>query len=268
MSNPSGSDGDAKKNPLSYVPIIASVAVLAYILSPVSPLIGTINPPTSTDIIPEDAQRVNITDEDLLACTALFQGVEYAIGGGRQQLPAEEGIGIENDTAVSLTPEEKLASDLLVGEFCNRPELVQEMSDAFDPSINLVAYGCDTAAGKIGDATLQDSLRDYEQIYCVSATDTIRFEADVLMESVEIFRAEILPALQSELENQGDSNATSVVERAESILEMSSASANTAKDLLSAGSMYEAARSLDQATTMYTGLLDSREVSAVLGLEG
>ncbi|MGH9992168.1 MAG: hypothetical protein ACREAZ_05920, partial [Nitrososphaera sp.] len=74
--------------------------------------------------------------------------------------------------------------------------------------------------------------------------------------------------LQSELENQGDSNATSVVERAESILEMSSASANTAKDLLSAGSMYEAARSLDQATTMYTGLLDSREVSAVLGLEG
>ncbi len=265
MSSP---EGGSRNKKLRYAGIIASLVALGFILSPVSPLSlqqGSNSGPAGQ--IEEPPQPEELTEQQIIACGSVIQGVEYIVGGGREQfLEEEEFFGDENVT-LSLTPEEKLASDLLVGEFCNRPELVANMSSAYDPSITLVAYGCDAAAGRIGDAALQDSLSDYEQLYCRPAADTIEFEADSLLESLEEFRTEILPALQSELESQGNVNSTSIVENAESALDMSIQDANAAKELLAAGFVYEAAISLDEATTMYTGLIESEEVSAFLGLE-
>ncbi|MGH9992170.1 MAG: hypothetical protein ACREBU_14440 [Nitrososphaera sp.] len=265
MSSPVG---NSKNRKVRYAGIIASLVALGLILSPISPLsLQQGGSPTLAGEIEEPPQPEELTEQQIIACGSVIQGVEYIIGGGREQfLEEEEFFGDENAT-LSLTPEEKLASDLLVGEFCNRPELVLNMSSAYDPSITLVAYGCEAAAGRTGDAALQDSLGGYERLYCEPAADTIEFEADSLLASLEEFKAEILPALQSELENQGNANATGVVENAESVLDMTTVSANTAKELLSAGSIYEAARSLDQATIMYTNLIDSEEVSALLGLE-
>ncbi len=240
-------------------------------LSPVSPLSLQGGAPNSGNSpqIEEPPQPEELTEGEVIACGSLIQGVEYIIGGGREQfLIEEETFGDENATAISLTVEEKLASDLLVGEFCNRQDLVRNMSSAYDPTIILVAYGCDAASGKIGDVPLQDSLSDYEQIYCVPAAETIEFEADSLLESLEDFRTEILPALQTELENQDNVNGTRVILKAESVLDTSIEKTTAAKELLSSGSAYEAAKLLDQATTIFTGLIESEEVSALLGFEG
>lgn len=79
------------------------------------------------------------------------------------------------------------ASDLLVNEYCKRPDLVQEIGAMNIPGIGIVAYGCEASSGKLGDDALQQSLGEYSDIYCQSAFFGI-YEAaqDVLVSSGDL----------------------------------------------------------------------------------
>jgi hypothetical protein len=243
--------------------IVASLAALGIVLSLFFfPGGGSASP---SQQIPERPQPEEISEQVLLDCGSLSPGVEYIVGGGFKQLGVETlEEEIADNTTTTLTAEQKLASDSLVGELCNRPDLVANMSRAYDPTITLVAYGCDASLGKIGDAALQDSLGPLGQFYCQPAADVIAYEADFLIESAQSFKTETIPELQQELESSG--NSTAVLQNAGPILDASVESANAAKEQLSSGSIYDAALSLDKAYKIYARLIESEEMSALLGL--
>ena len=257
---------NSKKKPLKYAAIVGSIGVLAIILSPVSPFAQQGNPLSPAGTIEEPPQPEDISDVDVLDCTSLIQGVEYIIAGGRLEPIGEEGFpeeGEELPTPVfNLTSEEKLASDTLLGEFCNRPELVQNMSAAYDPTVNLVAFGCDAASGKLGDTALQDSIADYKEIYCSSAVETVEFEAVSWSDSIELFRTEVIPAAMEI--HSGNETAIALLDEAESALSNASASIVDAQELLVSTSIYESAVALDRAITTFTALVEREDMIFLL----
>ena len=269
MSSLPSSGGHGKKKPLRYAAIIASLGVLAIILSPVSPFAQQSNPSGgSAGTIDEAPQPEDTSDEDVLVCTSLIQGVEYVIVGGRlepigdEEFP-EEGEGMPSPE-FNLTTVEKLAADTLLGEFCNRPELVQNMSLTYDPTVNLVAYGCEVASGKMGDAAMQDSIVDYAEIYCSSAIETIEFEALSWSDSAEIFKTEVIPLAREQLESEG--NSTVLLDEADIVLANVTESLNSALELLESGSVYDSANALDRAITGFTAFIERDEVVSLLNL--
>jgi hypothetical protein len=264
MSEPAKT-GSGDKKPLKYVAIIASLAVLGILISPVSPLSLESPPPSNPGPIDEAPQPQNISEEDVLACTSLIQGVEYIVAGGRlQPIPDEEFPEADEQQPVTfnLTAQEKLASDTLLGEFCNRPELVQNMSAAYDPTVNMVAYGCEAASGKIGDLAMQDSIADYKDIYCSSAVETIEYEAVSWGDSMMIFDEEVIPVARE----LASDNATrlALVDEAESITVNASDSVGNAQVLLDSGQVYDSANALDDGISMFTALLEREDMLFIL----
>jgi hypothetical protein len=264
MSEPAKT-GSGEKKPLKYVAIIASLAVLGILISPVSPLSLESPTPSNPGPIDEAPQPENISDEDVLACTSLIQGVEYVIAGGRLEPVSDEEFpeaDEEQPVMFNLTAQEKLASDTLLGEFCNRPELVQNMSAAYDPTVNMVAYGCEAASGKLGDAAMQDSIGDYKDIYCSSAIETIEYEFTSWGDSMMIFSTEVIPVARE----QASDNATRValVDEAESVVVNASDSVGNSQVLLDSGQVYDSANALDRGISMFTALLEREDMSFLL----
>jgi hypothetical protein len=254
MSDKNGDIGSAKSKKIRYAWIIASLAALAVILSPVSPFAlqqpagNSVN--NEDDDLPEPPQPEDISDDDIDFCGSVSEGVEYIVAGGPAMAQEQEEAfeGSENGTELTLSDEESIASEVLVGELCNRPELVQEIVSAYDPALMLVAYGCDAASTQIGDEALQSSLEDYETLYCNAAVETIQVEADSLIETVQLFRDILSP--------QSEGNVTSSdSERFDEMIEL----AQSAKERADLGPAYEAASLLDEASSRFSALLEEQE---------
>src|SRR5439155_13161480 len=220
---------------LRYAGIIASLAALAIILSPISPLSiqqqsGSIN--NANDVLPKSPQPDDHSDEDLQFCKSVSGTVEHIVGRG-PVITREQELRGENITATEpvLSPQQKVASNILVGEMCNRIDLVHEIANTSDPGTSLVAYGCDSASGRIGDAALRNSLEDYQDLYCTSASEAIKIGADSLIEDVQAFKADIVLAG----ENNSAINSTAIVERLDEIV----GTANMAKEKVDSSLLYE-----------------------------
>jgi len=233
---------------LRYIAIIGSLAVLVIILVPAisSPFQSQNNNGNLTsDIKPPQPQ--DISDEDLNACSSLDGGIQFVLGvRNNTGNPANGTAAPASFTNLSLQ-EQKIASDLMTGEFCNRAELVHQLVNASDPGIMGVAYACAAASGKIGDTALQQSLSDFTEFYCDSAKQAINNETSNLLQQVESFKADVLPKLQND-------NATAAASAEESLGELI-ADANRAKELVDS-STYEAAISLDHALLKFANLVE------------
>ena len=112
--------------------VLGSLIAFAILLSPVSPLAPNLDsPPAGTDVIAEepiDESKIapaEVTPEDFAECNSVNDGIQRLVAGAENA----------NET-------NKIAADLLVGEYCNRPDLVHELSTAADPGLSLVAYAC------------------------------------------------------------------------------------------------------------------------------
>ena len=137
------------------------------------------------------------------------------------------------------------AADALVDEYCQRPELVQEIGLMVNPGIGLVAYGCDAASGRLGDSALQGSLDEFVQIYCDSSLIVILEESEPLLVTIDNYQDELLQQAENTDDSDiGTSNATST-EFEQAKLKEAAESAKKAKSQAYADQHYEAARSFD-----------------------
>ena len=141
------------------------------------------------------------------------------------------------------------ASDLLVNEYCQRPDLIEEIGTMQSQGIGVVAYGCEASLGKLGDDALQQSLGKYSDIYCQSAFFAI-YEAaqDVLVSS-----GDLLADLEAREQSGGDPeigvrNMTyaEINESRATLLEISN-NAKQAMSLAETQRYYESAISLDSS---------------------
>jgi hypothetical protein len=266
---PSRPENRKKSARLRYAWIIASLAALGIVLSPISPF--PLSQGGNSREMPLAVQPEEVTDEVLLDCGSLIPGVEYIVGGGPLELPevtSEEETNDNATTTILLSDEEKLASNSLVGEFCNRPDLVRNVSSAYDPAIVLVAYGCDAGLGKIGDPGIQASLDPFDQYYCTPVAEAIDLDAASLIDDAQSFKEDTIPELRGQLALEGNAgNSTAVLQNAESIVDKTLEKANTVRGMLFSGSVYDAAKELDDASTMYSGMLASEEMSEFLGFD-
>jgi hypothetical protein len=191
--------------------------------------------PEDADFIPDETVVENVSEDDLVACGTVNESVQ-------------EILGVVNGTVDN----RKLASDKLVAEFCSRPVLIHEIMDADYPSLSLVAYACDASSGRIGTAAVQDSLSDHSEIYCTSAKQLIIDESETFMLTVEQFRTEYIPIIESSQEDEefqsfNATNAYITLDRVTELLEESLL-------LVDSGEYYAAANSFDHASKMFIGL--------------
>jgi hypothetical protein len=214
--------------------IAGSLAALAIILSPVSPLAPLLPSPSgASDVFSEEPVNEtaiappNISEEDFEECNSVGDGIDSII-------VAPFDTDVQNRT---------IASSLLIGEYCNRPQLVDEISVTWDPSLTLVAYACDSALGKIGDKELKDSLSDHTMLYCRAAELKIMEDSEFLLFAAETFREELL-ALEEE---EDITNTTATFDRNQTYAEIDriSAMAASAQVLLQSDQFYDSAKILD-----------------------
>jgi hypothetical protein len=125
-----------------------------------------------------------------------------------------------------------------------------------------VAYGCDVASAKIGEAAFQDSIADYEEIYCSSAIETIEFEAVSWSDSIELFRAEVIPAAR-EIHSE-NATAIALLDEAEPILLNASQSLLDAQEFLLSDPVYESAKALDRGISTFTALVEREDMTFLL----
>lgn len=182
------------------------------------------------DSIPEDnSQVVPASAQD---CSAISPKVETIIANG---------IGVATD-------ETRTAADTLVEQYCQRPELVQEISAMANTALGLVAYGCDAGSGKFDDPAVQESLAGSTQVYCDSALVVILEDSEQLLVTVSDYRENILIQADSGDDPETGSNSTDInVEEAEAKLQEATNLANKAKSQAREGQLYEAAQTLDNA---------------------
>ena len=138
------------------------------------------------------------------------------------------------------------------------------MSAAYDPTINLVAFGCDAASGKLGDAAFQDSIADYQEIYCSSAIETIEYEAASWADSIELFRSEVIPAARETY--SANQTLLALIDEAELILLNASESVFDAQELVSSDYVYESAEALDRGISLFTALIDREDMAFLLDI--
>lgn len=160
-----------------------------------------------------------ISDQDFNDCNAVGDNLDVLI------------LNVTNDDL-----DRQIAVDLLAGEFCNRPQLVHEINPMHEPSIALVAYACDSASGKVGDATLQDSLVDFEETYCASAKKVVTDQIDTIQKFVETYKSDV-PASASDEESKLK-------------LEEISTLVNDANGLVDSEKYYEAMKALDSSSAI------------------
>ena len=222
--------------------VLGSLAFLAILLSPVSPLsIPFGNPAPNPSIIAEepiDEEKIapsEVSPEDFEECNSINDGIQTIIAGpGR------------NETY-------KIAADLLVGEYCNRPALVHEISAAADPGLNLVAYACEAASGTEGDSALQNSMADHTLIYCESARTTIGGGIDSLLTGVEEFRQDFLTELEAA---NADGEMTEDIDSIKGELDIIAQLASGSKSLLDSGEYYDASQMLEKASESFGALIE------------
>ena len=222
--------------------VLGSLAFLAILLSPVSPLgIPVGNPSPNPSIISEepiDEEKIAPTEvsaEDFEECNSINDGIQAIVAGPDR-----------NETY-------KVAADLLVGEYCNRPALVHEISAAADPGLNLVAYACEAASGTEGDSTLQNSMADHTLIYCESARSSIGDEIDSLLTAVEEFRQDFLAELEAA---NADGEMTDDIDSIRAELDIITQLANGSRFLLDSGEYYDSSQMLEKASESFGSLIE------------
>jgi len=181
-----------------------------------------------------------ISDEALDDCNAVSKNLDFLIGGSSND-GAADGKSLSSDMKT------KIAVDLLAGELCNRPDLVSEISPMHDPGIGLLAYGCDSASGKIGDSALQVSLADYKEIYCSSAKKAITEQSRSLLESVESYKNSNESGDMPSAPSSTTADNVDVSLKLEEIVSFVS----DAQKLVDAEMHYDAAKALDKASKLF-----------------
>jgi len=181
-----------------------------------------------------------ISDEALDDCNAVSKNLDFLMSGSSNN-GAADGKSLSSDMKT------KIAVDLLAGELCNRPDLVSEISPMHDPGIGLLAYGCDSASGKIGDSALQVSLADYKEIYCSSAKKAITEQSRSLLESVESYKNSHESGDMSSPPNSTTADNVDVSLKLEEIVSF----VNDAQKLVDAEMHYDAAKALDKASKIF-----------------
>jgi hypothetical protein len=226
--------------------VLGSLVALAILLSPVSPLTfrpGT-TPPAEEVIADEPIDEAKIapaevTPEDFAECNSVNDGIQMIIAG--------EG---KNET-------HKIAADLLLGEYCNRPDLVHQISAANDPGVTLVAYACEAATGLEGDSALRDSLADHTAIYCESSRTALANGSESLEIAVEGFRLDFIPELETANAEAGSEiyDIESINAKLDSITRLVEGS----EALLDSGQHHDASKLLEEASISFNALLESIE---------
>ena len=146
------------------------------------------------------------------------------------------------------------AAKTLVDEYCQRPELVQEIDAMVNPGMGLAAYGCDAGSGMIGDSALQASLGKYAEIYCESSLIVILEESEPLLVTIDNYQDDLLQrAENTDDPDIGTVNATSTkFEQAR--LEEAAELVENAKTLAYDGKLYDAAKSFDAGAKIVESL--------------
>jgi hypothetical protein len=146
------------------------------------------------------------------------------------------------------------AAKTLVDEYCQRPELVQEIGAMMNPGMGLVAYGCDAASGMTGDSTLQASLEEHAEIYCDSVLILILEESEPMLVTIDNYQDELLQqAENTDDPDIGTVNATST-EFEQAQLKEAAELVKMAKTLAYDGKLYEAAKSFDAGAKIVESL--------------
>ena len=146
------------------------------------------------------------------------------------------------------------AARTLVDEYCERPELVQEIGAMINQGMGLVAYGCDAGSGLIGESALQASLKEFAEIYCDSSLIVILEESEPLLVTIDNYQDELLQqAENTDDPDIGTVNATST-EFEQAKLKEASELVRAAKTLAYDGKLYEAAKSFDAGAKMVESL--------------
>jgi hypothetical protein len=248
-----------KSAKLKLVGVIASLTALAIILSPVSSFtrpelnsngdVAAGNNLLGDVVIDEDKiAPKEISDQDFDDCNAVGDKLDSLLVGVSSN-DGEAGSGSQS----SFEMKRKIASDLLAGEFCNRPQLVSEIIPMHAPDIALVAYACDSALEKVGDIALQLSLADYKEIYCSSAKIAITEKSDSLLESVESYRSD-------DEDSSPASNSTTTDDENVSLkLDEIVSLANDAKGLVDSEMYYDAAKAFDKASKLFDELFEPEQ---------
>ena len=182
-----------------------------------------------------------ISDEALDNCNAVSKNLNFLMGVSNNDVAPDDKSLSSSDMKT------KIALDLLAGEFCNRPDLVNEISPMHDPGIGLLAYGCDSGSGKVGDSALQVSLADYKEIYCSSAKKAITEQSRSLLESVESYKNSHESGDMSSPPNSTTADNVDVSLKLEEIVSF----VNDAQKLVDAEMHYDAAKALDKASKLF-----------------
>jgi hypothetical protein len=219
-----------KKLALVAIPVAVAAVAIALIFAFPSPQdnAGT-EPEDNGSVIPASA-----TEE----CSAINR---------RVQSIAAYGIGQPTEATMS-------AADRLVEEYCQRPELVQEIGLMSNPALGLVAYGCEAGSGEVGDAELKEALAEHSQTYCDSGLVVILEDAELLSVTAADYRDNLLNEEDTGEDPDIGTNSTANSEEVREKLQEATAFANKAKSLAYDGHYYEAVKSLDSGIKLLESL--------------
>ena len=244
MSAGSIGNGGARNAPKGYFALIGSLAVLAVVLSPLTPMPERHDPGI---------------DQVRLDCQSLTKDVEHLIAGDKSPQSPNGIPGPRlSDALPQLSQREMHASAVLMNEICSRPDLAETLTSSREPTVSLIAYGCEAAADTTGFDALPKSISEYQDIYCTAAFGTIESEIASWSDTVEKFFYENLQPAHDKF--AADSNKTMLVGEAESILINASRSVQQAEEFLNSGQVYEAASLLDAGVAKFTSIKEREDM--------
>jgi hypothetical protein len=198
-------------------------------------------------------------DKLLVECQSLTKDVEHLIAGDASRQPPNGIPGPRiPDALPQLSQREMHASAILMNEICGREELVQTIISSREPTMNLIAYGCEAAADTKGFDTLSNAISEYQDVYCAAAFGTIQSEIASWSASVEKFFYETLPPVREMF--AADANKTALVGEAEAILVNASSSLQQAEESLNSGRVYEAAGKLDAGVSAFDSMREREDM--------
>lgn len=144
------------KKPFTALAIIASLAALAIIIVPSFSLPPALTNNVNNPNLGQDEEEIpDVSDEDLETCNSWHPVVLGVLGGD---------------------PNGSLATDLVIGEFCNRPDLIKEIRASDQPGLSLIAYSCEAMSGQINDSRLSEKVQIYGDLYCSGARNALKSE--------------------------------------------------------------------------------------------
>ena len=246
MGTDLGRSGSMKSNPKGHFAIIGSLAVLAVVLSPLTPMPGLNAPKVEDDAL-------------LFDCLSLGKGIENVISGDMISQTGNNFSEIDSleQAAPELSMREMSASASLTIALCGRPDLVQATASTHSSALHLVAYGCESAAGTKGYDGLSRAITDYQDVYCASAIRVVEGELGSWSDSIKAFYYETIPPAR---ENSADDRESGLISEAEAIAVNASSYLQEAQELLDSGMIYEATRSLETGITLFTAMSDRNDL--------